>query len=63
MGVGHDFGLVVSPGDIEANATSLWKNSAQSRLTVAVRCLLISAGKLDGSGWEVAMEIKQRRLE
>lgn len=31
--VGHDLGLVVSPGDIKANTTFLWKNTAQSRLT------------------------------
>lgn len=46
----YDPGLVVFPGGIKANATSLWKNSTQSRLTATLRCILISAGKRAETG-------------
>lgn len=48
--MGHDLGMVGSPGDTEANATSLWKNSSQSKPTAIVKCILIPARKVDGTG-------------
>ena len=46
--VGRDLGMVESSDDIEANTTSLWKNSSRSKPTA-----ILSASRFQPGSWMV----------
>ena len=61
--VGRDLDMVESPDDIEANATSLWKNSSRSKPTAIISASRFQPGSWMGEEWDLIVEVKQMGLE
>ena len=61
--VGRDLDMVESPDDIEANATSLWKNSSRSKPKAIISASRFQPGSWMGEGWDMVVEVKQMGLE
>ena len=61
--VGRDLGMVESPDDIEANVTSLWKNSSRSKPTAIISASRFQPGSWLGEGWDMVVKVKQTGLE
>ena len=58
-----DLGMVESSDDIEANTTSLWKNSSRSKPTAILSASRFQAGSWMGEGWGMVVKVKQTGLE